>query len=182
MSDSQSPLWSPLFHDSFSDLELSNPRIQFRDLLGKLESNPELLGGKIVDRQMANCCVGALWLKADYFEQAHALFQDVQTSTGSLWHGFSHRREGDYGNASYWFARCPNHPAGKEIQIYQNENQTHSEKLATAWNYDDFNRLVKKTRNSPRIVEELMRLQETEWRQTFLWTLQKALGEIPVLN
>jgi len=132
MSDSKSPLWSPLFHDSFSDLELSNPRIQFRDLLGKLESNPELLGGKIVDRQMANCCVGALWLKADYFEQAHALFQDVQTSTGSLWHG-----------------------------IY---------------------RLVKKTRNSPRIVEELMRLQETEWRQTFLWTLQKALGEIPVLN
>ena len=59
----------------------------------------------------ADCLVGALWLWHDDLETSHGIFQDADTPTGSLWHAILHRREGDFSNAKYWYARCPNHPA-----------------------------------------------------------------------
>lgn len=181
MSAIESPIWLPIYKDFFPDLEVSKPRLIYQETLEKLERMPELLGGPILDRQMAGCCVGALWLKADFFEQAHKLFQDVHTSTGALWHGISHRREGDHGNASYWFARCPNHPASKETPLFQNDKQPNNENRDKVWNYDAFNRQVKNRGKASENFDEMIRLQETEWQRTFLWTLKKALSKIPAI-
>ncbi|TWT89676.1 hypothetical protein Mal64_00550 [Pseudobythopirellula maris] len=61
---------------------------------------------KLADPAMARCCLAALWLLADDLEASHAISQGVDTPAGSYWHGVMHRREGDFGNAKYWFRRA----------------------------------------------------------------------------
>jgi len=53
----------------------------------------------------------ALWYdgKMDW-EQAHNLAQEEHTREGSWVHAYLHRKEGDAGNASYWYSR-----AGKKM-------------------------------------------------------------------
>jgi hypothetical protein len=59
---------------------------------------------------MARACLAGLWLRHDFLDESHALSQDIDTPTGSYWHGIMHRREPDYGNAKYWFRRVGRHP------------------------------------------------------------------------
>jgi hypothetical protein len=37
---------------------------------------------------------------------AHAIAQDIDTQTGSWIHAYLHRKEGDLGNAGYWYRRA----------------------------------------------------------------------------
>ncbi|MCC6290333.1 MAG: hypothetical protein IT249_20850 [Chitinophagaceae bacterium] len=49
--------------------------------------------------------VQALWYegKGDW-EKAHDIVQDIHDSTGSWIHAYLHRKEGDNGNARYWYS------------------------------------------------------------------------------
>lgn len=49
----------------------------------------------------------ALWYdgKNDW-ETAHNLAQDIHSPEGSWIHAFLHRKEGDNGNAAYWYRRA----------------------------------------------------------------------------
>ena len=53
----------------------------------------------------------ALWhdAKGDW-DAAHHVAQDVETSDGAWVHAYLHRKEGDAGNAAYWYRR-----AGKPV-------------------------------------------------------------------
>ena len=53
----------------------------------------------------------ALWHdgKGDW-EASHNIAQDIHTTDGSWIHAYLHRKEGDLGNASYWY-----HRAGKPM-------------------------------------------------------------------
>lgn len=64
----------------------------------------------VTDATEADCLVGALWLWHDDLETSHGIFQDAETATGALWHAILHRREGDFGNAKYWYTRAGRHP------------------------------------------------------------------------
>ena len=49
----------------------------------------------------------ALWYDGkDDWETAHTIAQDVSSSEGSWIHAYLHRREGDEGNAAYWYRRA----------------------------------------------------------------------------
>lgn len=48
--------------------------------------------------------------KAGNWEEAHTLAQQVETPDGYWLHAYLHRKEGDLGNAGYWYQR-----AGKPI-------------------------------------------------------------------
>lgn len=53
----------------------------------------------------------ALWWDAKgAWERAHELAQDIDDRTGSWIHAYLHRKEGDLGNAAYWYRR-----AGKPV-------------------------------------------------------------------
>ena len=55
--------------------------------------------------------LGALWHDANgEWDAAHHLAQDVESSDGAWVHAYLHRKEGDAGNAAYWYQR-----AGKPI-------------------------------------------------------------------
>jgi hypothetical protein len=49
----------------------------------------------------------ALWhdAKGDW-ERAHALAQEVDGESGAWVHAYLHRKEGDAGNAAYWYQRA----------------------------------------------------------------------------
>ena len=49
----------------------------------------------------------ALWFDAKgNWDKAHQLAQEVETSEGSWIHAYLHRKEGDLGNAGYWYHRA----------------------------------------------------------------------------
>ena len=49
----------------------------------------------------------ALWYdaKGDW-QRAHEIAQDIETGDGSWVHAYLHRKEGDQGNAAYWYRRA----------------------------------------------------------------------------
>ena len=53
----------------------------------------------------------AMWEDAKgHWEAAHHIAQDMDEHTGSWIHAYLHRKEGDLGNAGYWYRR-----AGKAV-------------------------------------------------------------------
>ncbi|MGC3944227.1 MAG: hypothetical protein QM762_06870 [Chryseolinea sp.] len=70
-------------------------------------------------------------LKAMWFEgkgdwhSAHELAQDVNTRDGSWIHAYLHRKEGDIGNAGYWYSRAgrsmPTHSLNAEWEFITRE-------------------------------------------------------------
>ena len=61
----------------------------------------------------------AMWYdgKGDW-EMSHNIAQDIHTTSGSWIHAYLHRKEGDNGNASYWYSR-----AGKKMPVYSLEQE-----------------------------------------------------------
>ena len=54
----------------------------------------------------------ALWQDArGNWDEAHAIAQDVDDADGAWVHAYLHRKEGDIGNASYWYGRAGKPPA-----------------------------------------------------------------------
>ena len=55
-----------------------------------------------------------LWLiKANRWEEAHQIAQEIPRRTGSWLHALLHLIEGDEGNAGYWFARANRSPVSR---------------------------------------------------------------------
>ena len=173
-------LWHSVFRQPFTGLSIGKPDHAAGETIHHLSLNLEKLGGKPKDKDLARCCIGALWLKADFFDEAHNIFQDLKSQTGSLWHGISHRREKDYSNAGYWYSRCGNHPAA-----HQMANKIPGElagpfidklKFTPNWDFNKLNSIIQDNIRNNSCLIQLMALQEFEWCQVFQWTINSALG------
>jgi phage major head subunit gpT-like protein len=54
----------------------------------------------------------ALWYDGKgSWDKAHEVAQDIDDATGAWIHAYLHRKEGDEGNAAYWYRR-----AGKPVE------------------------------------------------------------------
>jgi hypothetical protein len=99
-----------LIHDArLAPLGPGTPNARARVSLAALTNESVTGPHPLVDSDMAAACRAGLWLYHDFLDEAHAISQDIDTPTGSYWHGLVHRREPDYANAAYWFRRVGRH-------------------------------------------------------------------------
>ncbi len=72
----------------------------FEDLRGAVELKTPL-------PDSAPPLVRALWHDATGdWDGAHRVAQDIETADGAWVHAYLHRKEGDIGNAGYWYRRA----------------------------------------------------------------------------
>ena len=64
----------------------------------------------IEDSTMGDAVQSGLLIWNDALDASHTISQNIESKTGSYWHGIMHRREPDYSNAKYWFGRVGVHP------------------------------------------------------------------------
>ena len=61
----------------------------------------------------------ALWYDAKgNWEKSHQIIQDIEDSNAAWIHAYLHRKEGDIGNAGYWYRR-----AGKKKPVVSLEEE-----------------------------------------------------------
>ena len=81
-------------------------------------STADLFDGRALkDTSLANAVKSALLLWNDALDDSHDISQGVRSKTGSYWHGIMHRREPDYSNSKYWFARVGSHPIFPTLRV-----------------------------------------------------------------
>ena len=77
----------------------------------------ELFDGQTVKDELFGASVkSGLLLWNDALDVSHKISQNIDSPTGSYWHGIMHRREPDYSNAKYWFRRAGDHAIFAELR------------------------------------------------------------------
>src|SRR3972149_6073193 len=78
-----------------------SPNIKARSALNKLTIHKAFAPHEVIDTNMANACLAAVWLYQDFLQESHNISQTIHTQTGSCWHGIMHRLEPDFYNSKY---------------------------------------------------------------------------------
>src|SRR5258705_12698611 len=73
-------------------------------------SPQQMLSGLTRSEEDARAMLAGLWLWHDWLDESHQISQSLHSATGSFWHAIMHRREGDFSNRQYWYARYQGHP------------------------------------------------------------------------
>ncbi|HEX2917334.1 MAG TPA: hypothetical protein VHN81_02380 [Edaphobacter sp.] len=62
---------------------------------------------KAADPNVLSGLLLAMWWDAQgNWERAHEIAQEIESADGSWVHAYLHRKEGDEGNAGYWYRRA----------------------------------------------------------------------------
>ncbi|NIP87226.1 MAG: hypothetical protein GTO03_17360 [Planctomycetales bacterium] len=152
------------------------PHHELAEALAGLDLDQAFAPRKIVDHRMARACHSGLWLLHNYLDESHTISQEIGNPTGSFWHGIMHRREGDYGNAKYWFRRVGQHEiyrplaaAAHAIDAARFSDQT--------WDPLAFVDLCQAAvRQGEEQAETLRRVARREWELLFDSGFRQAVG------
>lgn len=147
-------------------------------------SPADCFSGRIGSADDAASVLSGLWLWQDYLDESHHVSQQIQSATGSFWHAIMHRREGDFWNSKYWYARCENHPAyavlaaqAREILDRAPANKSLLRLTLSGWQPNAFVDLVEEVHNQtndPRHAVAVS-LQQLEWRVLFDHCVRQAV-------
>jgi hypothetical protein len=147
-------------------LDAGSPERQMRAELAELSVDSAFTNVKVVDREMAECCLSGVWLLHDFLDESHTISQGIDTTSGSFWHAIMHRREGDFSNAKYWFRRVGRHPVLEELGA----------------GFDPFefvDRCEAAVRGRSKEREACQDLQQREWELLFDFCYRGAIGGAP---
>jgi hypothetical protein len=140
---------------------------------------------RIIDADAAQCCLSALWLRYDFLDESHEVSQQIETPSGSYWHGIMHRREPDYGNAKYWFRRVGRHPVFDALLASARHEATNSSLPAlkalveqSAWDPCRFVDLCQQAADDRGELQLMVRtIALREWELLFDYCYRQAIGE-----
>jgi hypothetical protein len=104
---------------AYQHLVLQSEQTQWPEAMRVLEG---LTAGTLFEAPVkrpdeASCALAGLWLYLDELDRAHRIVQEIGSPSGSFWHAIVHRREGDFSNSKYWYARCRDHPAAQALEM-----------------------------------------------------------------
>jgi hypothetical protein len=126
--------------------------------------------------EMGNATLAGLWLFHDWLDESHTISQSIHSATGSFWHAIMHRREGDFSNSKYWYARVNGHPVLPTLAMQAGDilRQEPADKdllrlIANGWNPNAFVDLVEAVYNDQTDGRRAIavRLQQLEWKVLF---------------
>ncbi|MEO6435591.1 MAG: hypothetical protein ABIP55_07495 [Tepidisphaeraceae bacterium] len=155
-----------------------------RDLLQSVRP-PELVSSAVTNLEEAAGMLSGLWLRFDWLDESHRISQSLETPSGSFWHAIMHRREGDFSNSKYWYARVGAHPslATLAAQAPQMINTLPADKsllrvIATGWNPSALVDLVEQIHDKPDDPRHgaAVALQKLEWQILFDHCTRAAVG------
>ncbi len=138
-----------------------------------------------VDADMGACCVAAVWLVHDFLDESHAISQQVDTPSGSFWHGILHRREGDFANAKYWFRHVGQHEvfeflgqrAGELAAIRGDTAAVEKLTPEGVWDPYAFVELCQSVvRGGSKHPDLCLDIQQVEWELLFDYCYRAAIG------
>ena len=156
-----------------------------RESLKQLTAKSAFAHVKLVNGDMAACCVSAVWLLHDCLDESHTISQGIDTTSGSFWHGIMHRREGDFSNSKYWFRRVGRHDvfdalgAAAATLAATHAGNPAAEALATGdWDPYAFVDLCQSAMRGRGDAEPLCRVvQQAEWELLFDYCYRAAVGK-----
>jgi hypothetical protein len=158
------------------DAGKANPAVRVR--LAALTTETPFPSGQVRDRTMADACRAGLWLYHDYFDESHTISQEIETPSGSYWHGVLHRREPDFANAKYWFRRVGKHPIFEALRIAAEQlDGASSVKIPAPWDpfwFIDYCEACSSTRDPAEMLAR--QIQQREWELLFDYCYRSALG------
>lgn len=171
--------------DRYRALDAGAPNESARSVLKQATLAAAFAPAKIVDRDMAQCCLAGMWLLLDFLDESHTISQSVATSSGSYWHAVMHRREGDFSNAKYWFRRVGSHNVLDELGAHVVALATDvtslklAEGIVPAGQLDPY-ALVDACENAVRqggpAEAFCRRIQQAEWERLFIHCYRGAVG------
>jgi hypothetical protein len=151
-----------------------NPKA--RELLDRLSPKDIFASGSTKPVADARAVLAGLWLWHDWLEPSHGLSQSLDNATGSFWHAIMHRREGDFSNSKYWYAKVGAHPvlAALANQVGAIVNQQAADNrllrlVSSGWNPNALVDLVESVEGDAKspLRSVAILLQQMEWRALF---------------
>lgn len=132
----------------------------------------------------AAATLAGLWLWQDALDECHKIVQDIASATGSMWHAIMHRREGDFSNSKYWYARCETHHVNKLMGAVASSitgqappDREVARVVSGGWNPKAFVDLVESVHANPSDPCHPMavKLQRAEWEALFDYCAHQAI-------
>ena len=178
------PIAELLAAERLNPLDAGTPNAAARASLQTLTVPAAFAPRAVRDQEMARACLAGLWLYHDYLDESHRLSQEIETPTGSYWHGLMHRREGDFGNSKYWFRRVGTHPVFEPLGLAAAalagpEPTSAARFLATQTRWDPFafiDLCAAVVAGQSDCAELCQRVQQAEWRLLFEHCYRQAVG------
>jgi len=181
------PVFTPLLDsDRRRPLQAGTPDRAARTALEALSAQTAFAHANVADPDMAACCISAAWLLHDYLDESHRISQEIDTPSGSFWHGIMHRREGDFSNAKYWFRRVGRHPVletlgqrAAELAAVRGEERAGAKFISGgAWDPFAFVDLCEAAiRQQSRDTDLCRDIQQVEWELLFDHCYRAAAGK-----
>lgn len=181
------PVFSGLLgRERLNPLGPGSPISDVRDELQDLTMIKAFAHTRVVDENMAKCCISALWLLFNYLEESHTISQGIHAISGSYWHGLMHRREPDFFNSKYWFRKVGEHPLFADLNRIAARVAANAEPHPSIqfllkqkhWNPFDFIDLCRACLNGQSPHDLLARqIQQYEWELLFDYCYDKASGK-----